>query len=488
MNNTIQHKSFRVLLALFFGFFVIGSAKAQTTAHEVSFENIESYVLNGSLHVSFDLTLEGDLLSSADALHIRPVYRTASEEIKLPSILVNGKQRARFYGREQALLSERERMENRPFGVIVRNNKERQQLSYSYVQPIAATTNTKGTLQIEQLLQDCCDLVLLDSKVLPLEYRYTAPDPALFANTVTFITPNAEQEKKRNDHFVIRIDYPVDKHEVLPNFANNSAELDRMDRKVKALFTDKETYQIEGAVIRGYASPEDTYEYNLNLSRRRTDTFKMYLVNKYGLTGLSDFPALGMGEDWEGLRKAVEASDMEHKAEVLRIIDTDGVFDGREKKLMELEGGKPYNYMLQELFPALRRMEMEVTYMVRPFNTKESEYVIEERPSGLSQREIFDLAQSKEDKDLLKIAAIYFPDNAIANINASSVALTKGNLDEAWTYLSKVEDNREAYNNLGIYFWLEGDVVKAESYFRKAIEAGVDKEKAVANMKLLEKY
>ena len=225
-----------------------------------------------------------------------------------------------------------------------------------------------------------------------------------------------------------------------------------------------------------------------NLSRRRTDTFKKYLVNKYGLTGLNDFPAQGMGEDWEGLRKAVEASDMEYKAEVLNIIDTEGVFDGREKKLMELAGGKPYSYMLRELFPPLRRMEMEISYTVRAFDTNEAETVIKDKPSGLSQREIFDLAQSKDDKDLLKIAAIYFPNNAIANINASSVALVRGNLDEAWTYLSKVEDNPEAYNNLGIYYWLKGDVERAKGYFQKAMAIDSEKENAVANIKLLERY
>lgn len=488
MNNTIQHKSIRLLLALLFCFITIGTSNAQATANEVSFENVESYLLNGSLHLSFDLALEGDFLSSGDALQIRPVYRTASSEINLPEILVNSKQRARFYRREQALLSEKERMKNKPFAVIVRNNKETQQISYNYVMPLPEGVNTQGTLQIEQLLQDCCNLALIDSKLLPLEYRHASLDPAIFANTVTYITPEVEQVKKRDEKFVIRIDYPVNRHEVLPNFADNKAELERMDKEMRSLFSDKDTYKIEGAVIKGYASPEDTYEHNLNLSRRRTDTFKNYLVKKYGLTGLHDFPAQGMGEDWEGLRKAVQESDMEYKDEVLNIIDTEGVFDGREKKLMELAGGKPYNYMLKELFPPLRRMEMEISYTVRPFDTDEVETVMQERPSGLSQREIYDLAQSKDDKDLLKIAAIYFPNNAIANINASSVALVRGSLDEAWTYLSKVEDNPEAYNNLGIYYWLKDDVERAKDYFQKAMAIDSQKENAVANMKLLEKY
>ena len=488
MNNTIQHKSVCLLLVLLLGFITTGTANAQATADEVRFENIESYVLNGSLHLSFDLKLQGDFLSSGDALHIHPVYRTETGELTLPGILVNGKQRARYYRREQSLLSESKRIENKPFGVIVRNNKETQHVAYNYVLPISQGVSKTGTLHIEQLLQDCCDLALIDTKLLPLDYRHATLDPAMFANTVTYIAPEAEKVKKRNDHFVIRIDYPVNRHEVLPDFADNQLEIEKMDKELKPLFTDKKTYQIASAVIKGYASPEDTYEYNLNLSKRRTDSFKKFLVNKYGLTDLHDFPSQGMGEDWEGLIKAVEDSNMEHREEVINIINTVGIFDGREARLMELAGGKPYNYMLKELYPALRRMEMEINYTVRPFDSNETVTIIQDRPSGLSQREIYDLAQSKKDNDLLKIAAIYFPNDATANINAASVALTKGNLDEAWSYLSKVTDNPEAYNNLGIYYWLKGDADTAESYFQNALSVDGQRENAVVNMNLLKEY
>ncbi len=482
--------------ALFFLFAInITAQKQQQTStveaasnNGVSFNNIESYVYNGSLHVSFDLELQGRFFASGDALHIVPVYRTGTDEIRLIEILVNGKKRSSYYKREQSLLSKSERLANKPYAEIVRNDNEKQHLTYSYVMPIPEGVSRTGTLHIEQLLEDCCDLAVVDTKLLPLEYRATRPDPSIFVNTLTFITPEAEQVKKRNHQIVVRIDYPVDKYEVVPSFADNKAELEKIDKELNSLFTDKKTYKIANAVIKGYASPEDTYEYNLNLSRRRTDTFQKFLVQKYGLTDLHNFPSQGMGEDWEGLLRAVESSNMEHRDEVVNIINTVGIFDSRETQLMELAGGKPYSYMLKELYPPLRRMEMEINYTVRPFDSNEVESFIKERPTGLSQREIFDLAQNKKDVELLKIAAIYFPEDPIANINASSVALKKGNVDEAWTYLSKVQDKPEASNNLGIYYWLSGDTNKAESYFRQAVYVESQKENAQANLKLLKEY
>ena len=207
----------------------------------VSFSNVECYVYNGSLHVSFDLELQGRFLASGDALHIVPVYSTGTDKLRLPAVLVNGKMRSSYYKREQSLLSKSERLANKPYTEVVHKEKETQHVTYNYVMPIPQKMSKKGTLHIEQLLQDCCDLALIDTKLLPLEYRSASPDPTMFANTLTFITPEAEQEKKRNDHFVVRIDYPVDKYEVLPNFADNKTELEKIDKELKPLFSDKTT-------------------------------------------------------------------------------------------------------------------------------------------------------------------------------------------------------------------------------------------------------
>ncbi len=74
-----------------------------------------------------------------------------------------------------------------------------------------------------------------------------------------------------------------------------------------------------------------------------------YVQRRYGFPGGS-ISVQGRGEDWDGLRAAVEKSGMPSKREVLAIIDSYDIFDGREKRLMDLQGGEPYKYMLRRCF------------------------------------------------------------------------------------------------------------------------------------------
>lgn len=101
--------------------------------------------------------------------------------------MINGKQRAHYYRREQSLISREKRLVNKLYAVIVRNEKETQHVANSYVMPIPEDVNKRGTLHIEQLLKDCCNLTLVDSQLLPLVYSQINLDPAMFANTVSFI-------------------------------------------------------------------------------------------------------------------------------------------------------------------------------------------------------------------------------------------------------------------------------------------------------------
>lgn len=446
-------------------------------------------VQNDSLYVSFDMALQGRFLASGNALHVVPMYKSAElGKVRLPHILVNSKKRAGYYRREQALLSHEERVAHAPYEVIVRNDREIQQVSYRYAMALPCSRAGKGTLHIEQLIEDCCNVLLVDSQPMNIEVveQVKQSNWGLFGNTVSLITPEPEEPKVLVKEVSVGITYPKGGFRVLPHFDNNKEELERIDKVLRPLLTNNEAYEVTGMAIRGYTSIEDTYVRNMRLSERRADTFKAFLIDRYGLGEIANFTTEGMSEDWDGLAKAVEASHMEEKEEILHIINTVGIYDGREKQLMDLKWGDPYRYMAREFFPALRRLEMEVHYTIRKGNDDIEGFNNEE--IGVSHHALFELAEGELDDDLLLVIAKYYPNDDTAVINASSAALLNNELDEAWEYLQQVKDNPMAYNNLGIYYWLMEDTDTAAIYFKQAIEADVEADKAKANRMMLKGY
>ena len=70
------------------------------------------------------------------------------------------------------------------------------------------------------------------------------------------------------------------------------------------------------------------------------------------------------GEDWIGLKQLILRHGMPDEDRVLDIIENYGVFEGREKRLMDLKNGQPYRYMLKQFFPKLRRVDYKITYKI----------------------------------------------------------------------------------------------------------------------------
>ncbi|RHJ88798.1 hypothetical protein DW095_14665, partial [Bacteroides sp. AM07-16] len=74
------------------------------------------------------------------------------------------------------------------------------------------------------------------------------------------------------------------------------------------------------------------------------------------------------------------------------IIDNYGIFEGRERYLMELDGGAPYKELLRDYFPKLRRIELMVAYEVRNVTDREASQLLYTHPELLSLEEIMSVS------------------------------------------------------------------------------------------------
>ena len=146
-----------------------------------------------------------------------------------------------------------------------------------------------------------------------------------------------------------------------PAFRENGIRLDEFMRRVSEMHADS-TARLNSIDIVAYASPEGSFTLNRKLARKRAENISAYLRENMPFLSGSLFNVQPKGIDWNGLAAMVEASDMRYRSEVLNILRNvpettyrnGKLVDSRLKRLMDLRGGRPYNYMLTHFFPELR--------------------------------------------------------------------------------------------------------------------------------------
>lgn len=140
-------------------------------------------------------------------------------------------------------------------------------------------------------------------------------------------------------------------------------EMSRIDSLFTSMRVEYNTHHVASITIVGLTSIEGTFKDNLDKSQERADKVRRYILNRYPEYENITITTQAYGEDWDGLRNLVESSSLRDRAEILSIIDNVGIFNGREKQLMDLRGGQPYLQMKREFFPLLRRVKILVTYI-----------------------------------------------------------------------------------------------------------------------------
>lgn len=112
---------------------------------------------------------------------------------------------------------------------------------------------------------------------------------------------------------------------------------------------DKELLQVW---VCGSASPEGLWQYNVDLSRERTDAAARYLMEALDIPA-HKIHAESLNEDWDRLAELVEASDLQYKDRVLQIIRTK-TWGERKRALQQLDGGRVWKVLEKDFFPKLR--------------------------------------------------------------------------------------------------------------------------------------
>ncbi|MDD2245698.1 MAG: DUF3868 domain-containing protein [Proteiniphilum sp.] len=453
-------------------FALFEAATAQVNyMNQITVENQSISKRAGTTNIDMDFILNNLRLDKNDMLIITPVVISGKNEVELEPIAVKG--------------SLRNKVLERPFewkgkthlsmpaeNQVIRRNGTHQSLHYKTTLPFEEWQRQAQLVLKTEIIgcTDCSEAQpdkLISQKILPDKFtpNYRMP----------YVVPEMEPVKQRSERYSAYLNYVVARHDIRPNFENNAAVLAQVDKIIQELKADKDL-TITDFTISGYASPEGNEKSNLLLSKRRAESFARYMERKYGYTR-DQFKVEWFGEDWDGLRKAVEKREFADKEAVLRIIDNVPVHDGRKKQIMKLSGGNTYRWLLAELFPPLRRNDYNIAFVSRAFNVDEAKEIIKTKPNLLSLNEMFLVAKtypedSPEYKKVFDIACETFPNAEVPCLNAAVGALRANKADAALRHLQKCPDSPMAMNLTGIAYAQKGDTAMAKQFFDKAVRNG----------------
>ena len=305
--------------------------------------------------------------------------------------------------------------------------------------------------------------------------------------TLPFRIPNSEETKLRIVEGRAFLDFPINETFIDSKYRRNPEELQRLHKTIEHALFDK-SIRVQRVTFHGYASPESPYSNNTRLAKGRTQSLKQYVCKRYGIRE-SVVETAYTPEDWVNLRtfidtrgesrrtkdniwyehqSIVETPEMpqyviDHRDELLRVIDLNMDLDEKEQLLKQVGGGEPYRWLLQYVYPGLRHTDYTIEYEVKHYPVKEARRLIYTHPEALSIEEMYRVAQNYGEGtdgwlDALLIAARQYPDDATANLNAACGCVKMRRLTDAKNYLKKAGNLPEAAYLADIIRAMEGKV------------------------------
>lgn len=465
-------KRITFILASLLGIGNMPETVAQNTKDIIPGVSIDSFDMNRNgkyLTIDMEVDLSALDVDANRAVLLTPRLVNGTDSLELPAIGIYGRRRYYYYVRNglNTISGESE--------MAFRTSEKPGRLTYN--NPVDYKEWMNGaTLKFHRSDWGCCQEILAEYEgILGCHNEIFFPE-------LVFVQPKAEIMKSRSLSGSAYIDFPVDQTVIYPDYRRNTVELGKIQATIDSVRNDKDV-TITSVWLKGYASPESPYKHNTELAIGRTAALKKHIGQLYHFADniiQTDYEP----EDWEGLRRYVDQSNINHRAEILALIDSDMEPDAKEAKIKRTYP-EEYRFMLQNFYPALRHTDYRIDYNIRKFSeVEEIKRIMAEQPQKLSLNEFYLVAGEYEpgtDKftDVFETAVRMFPNDEIANLNAANAAIRRDDFETAHRYLKKAGESAEAVYARGALSIREGDHKTAMVYMEKALEMGLGKAKDI---------
>lgn len=196
--------------------------------------------------------------------------------------------------------------------------------------------------------------------------------------------------------------------------------------------------------VNGYASPDGPEKFNDKLSAARSQSGKKAAEKLLADIDLS-LDAAFYGEDWEGFKELVEASDIEDKQMILQVLNMYSSSSERESQIKNMS--QVFESLKKDILPQLRRAQLVNSSDITGKTDDEMVALVRAGKLGdLNEKELLHIAECDKLDAKEQVAVL--------------------------EYAAKTYKTPTAYNNLGVAYAKAGDAQKAVDSFDKAVKAG----------------
>ncbi|NLH28597.1 MAG: tetratricopeptide repeat protein [Bacteroidales bacterium] len=227
-------------------------------------------------------------------------------------------------------------------------------------------------------------------------------------------------------------------------------------KRVEEAFSDpKQQIALE---IGGYASPDGPLTLNETLAQQRLKNSLNYLDKEFKKKNIStDINTHYTEEDWEGFKQLVEASDLQDKELIIRILSMYTDPEEREQQIKNLS--HIYQELAETVLPELRRARLIASINI----------------IGKTDDEI--MSFWRNDPKKLNIEELLY---------ATTLTDNDAEKERIYQYITvNFPQDYRGWNNLGALFYKQGNINKAEQSFNRAAQISPNAPEVNMNLALI---
>ena len=259
---------------------------------------------------------------------------------------------------------------------------------------------------------------------------------------------------------------------------NNSVQ--EFVRLLQDIAAKQETLRLDNVEVTGFASPDGGFDINDRLASNRRAVAQKYVDQQMQNTGASgSIDTKYTAEDWDGFKQLVQASNIQDKDVILRVLSMYQDPEEREAQIRNISSA--FRELADGILPQLRRSRLIANYEVIGRSDDQIKDQLQRDARQLSIEELLyaggQLYADNADKakEAYQKATQVYPNDARAYNNLARLAYAKGNYAEAKQMVEKalsIDRNQpEANANQGMLALINGDLSTAESLIAKATGA-----------------